>query len=262
MCADATRSAGLLLIFSLPLLTSDDPHPVASKRREGSLLLTVEHAGNLVPATLGDLGLPASEIERHIGWDPGASALANALHTRLGGTLIEQRYSRLVIDCNRPVEAPDLIAEMSDGTMVPANVGISQTERLRRWTEIHQPYHAEVAKSVAERPRGLASVHTYDPQRRVDGAIRPWPIGLLWRKPNTLADHLAMRLATAPLALPLGINRPYTIDDESDYTIPVHAEAAGLDHVLIEVRNDFLKRDEDVAAMADLLADALSSWSD
>ncbi len=231
-------------------------------RQDGSLLLTVEHAGNLVPRALGDLGLPAGEIDRHIGWDPGASPLANALHARVGGTLVEQRYSRLVIDCNRPFDAPDLIAEISDGTTVPANVGTTQTERLRRWTEIHQPYHDAVAKAVAQRPRGLVSVHTYDPQRRVDGAIRPWPIGLLWRKPNRLADHLATHLATAPLALPLGINQPYTIDDESDYTIPVHAEAGGLDHVLIEVRNDFLKRDEDVAAMADLLADALSNWSD
>ncbi len=248
--------------FSPPLLTPDDPNPVAMTRQAGSFLLTVEHAGNLVPKALGDLGLPAGEIDRHIGWDPGASPLANALHARIGGTLIEQRYSRLVIDCNRPFEARDLIAEISDGTKVPANTNVGDRERVRRWTEIHQPYHDKVAEAVSGRPRGLVSVHTYDPQRRSDGAVRPWPIGLLWRKPNGLADHLAARLATAPLALPLGINQPYTIDDESDYTIPVHAEAAGLDHVLIEVRNDFLKRDDDVAAMADLLADALSSWSD
>ena len=86
--------------------------------------------------------------------------------------------------------------------------------------------------------------------------MRPWPVGLLWRQPNPLADGLARALAREAAALPLGINQPYEIEDASDYTIPVHAEPRRLPHVLIEVRNDHLRTPAAVAAMADLLTRA------
>jgi predicted N-formylglutamate amidohydrolase len=217
--------------------------------------VTVEHAGTAVPRVLGDLGLPPGEIDRHIGWDPGALDLGQALAQRLDATLLAQPYSRLVIDCNRPWGAPDLAPPVSDGTVVPANEGLSEADFRRRWDAIHAPFHAAVAEA-AHTARCLLSVHTYDPQRRSDGAIRPWPIGLLWRQPNPLAETLARALAREPAALPLGINQPYEIEDASDYTIPVHAEPRRLPHVLIEVRNDHLRTPAAVAAMADLLTRA------
>lgn len=245
-----------------PLLTEADPLPLLRSKREGAWLLTVEHAGRAIPRRLGDLGLPEGEIDRHIGWDPGASDLASRLHDALGGTLLQQPYSRLVIDCNRPRTAPDLIPETSDRTLVPANVGLGDDARQERWDAIHRPFHAAVAEAVAARPRALVSIHSYDPQRHVDAASRPWPVGLLGRDCNALARHLAAALDCEPLASPLGINQPYCIEDGSDYTIPVHAEPAGLPHILIEVRNDHLRSEAAVAAMARLLAAALSSWSD
>jgi predicted N-formylglutamate amidohydrolase len=262
MFADATpfwrHSDG---VRSLPLLSPDDPPPVRRTTRPGDWLFTVEHAGRAVPAALGDLGLPAGEIDRHIGWDPGASDLAHALLDRLGGVLVEQPYSRLVIDCNRPWGSPTLIPEISDESPVPANQRIEGAARHARWNEIHQPYQSAVAAEVRARPRSLVSVHTYDPQRRTDAAPRPWPVGLLWRQDNPLATALAAALASDPGVLPLGINQPYSIDDASDYALPVHAEPAGLPHVLIEVRNDYLKTPDAVAEMADRLAAALNAWT-
>jgi predicted N-formylglutamate amidohydrolase len=245
----------------LPLLSPDDPPPFRRIARPGGWLFTVEHAGRAVPNALGDLGLPAGEINRHIGWDPGASDLAHALLDRLGGVLIEQPYSRLVIDCNRPWSAATLVPEESDETPVPANRALSVADRHLRWNRIHQPYQSAVAAEVKTRPRGFVSVHTYDPQRRVDPALRPWPVGLLWRQDNPLATALAKALAVDSTLQPLGINQPYSIDDASDYALPIHAEPAGLPHVLIEVRNDYLKTAAAVAEMTDRLAKALNAWT-
>jgi predicted N-formylglutamate amidohydrolase len=237
------------------LLGPGDPPPLTHRAGGSGWLVTVEHAGRAVPRTLGDLGLPQGEIDRHIGWDPGALALAEALAERLDATLMAQPYSRLVIDCNRPWGAPDLAPAISDRTVVPANEGLTETDLRRRWDAIHAPFHAAVAET-ADTARGLLSVHSYDPQRRVDGAVRPWPVGLLWRQANPLADNLARALAREATALPLGLNQPYEIEDASDYTIPVHAEPRGLPHVLIEVRNDHLRTPAAVALMADLLTRA------
>ena len=237
------------------LLSDNDPEPVFGKAGPSRWLLTVEHAGRAVPSGLGDLGLATGEIDRHIGWDPGALVLAEALAVRLDATMIAQRYSRLVIDCNRPWEAPDLMPEFSDGTAIPANQ-TAKCDRKMRWDEIHAPFHAAVADTLDRGARRLMAVHTYDPQRRSDAAPRNWPVGLLARVPNPLVTALASHLATVAWIAPLGINQPYQIEDESDYTIPVHAEPRGIPHVLIEVRSDHLRGPNAVDTMADTIFEA------
>ncbi len=246
------------------LLQTGDPEPVESINSTGAspLFLTCEHAGRAIPAALGDLGIPAAEMNRHIAYDVGAEGVARSLAERLDAALILQRYSRLVIDCNRPWSAPDLCAEISDSTPVPGNAGLSPAARRARWAAIHAPFHAALAGALA-RPglAGLISVHSFTPRRRSDPAPRPWPVGLLWRQDNPLARHLAAALAGDPDARPLGINAPYAIEDASDYTIPVQAEPRRLPHVLIELRNDLLRSEARAAAWADRIARPLLNRS-
>src|SRR6478735_8531318 len=89
---------------TLLLLGSEDVPPVCEYNEAGSspFLLTCDHYGRLIPQALGDLGVAASELERHIAWDIGIAGVAEGLARNLGAHLIAQRYSRLVIDCNRP----------------------------------------------------------------------------------------------------------------------------------------------------------------
>ena len=86
------------------LLGSADVPPVLEKNAAGRspFLLTCDHYGRLIPRALGDLGLPESELSRHIAWDIGIAGVAEALSKQLDAHLMAQRYSRLVIDCNRP----------------------------------------------------------------------------------------------------------------------------------------------------------------
>jgi predicted N-formylglutamate amidohydrolase len=53
------------------LLQDDEPPPVKVLCEHGpsDLFLTADHAGRAIPRGLGRLGLPESELVRHIGWD-------------------------------------------------------------------------------------------------------------------------------------------------------------------------------------------------
>src|SRR5436190_6939377 len=42
-------------------------------------VLVCEHASNRLPKSLGTLGLPESELQRHIAWDIGAEKVARLL---------------------------------------------------------------------------------------------------------------------------------------------------------------------------------------
>jgi len=98
------------------LLGADDPAIYTIHRAQGvsPYLLLADHAGQQVPRALTGLGLPQAELDRHIGWDIGIAGTTRALAERLDAWAIEQTYSRLLIDCNRPLASPTLIPEVSD----------------------------------------------------------------------------------------------------------------------------------------------------
>lgn len=248
------------------LLSARDPAPVTVSNPSGRspVLLTVEHAGRAVPAILGDLGVEPAGMDRHIAWDVGAAALGEALSALLDAPLLCQPYSRLVIDCNRPFEAPDLIPEVSDGTPVPANRGLGDAARRRRFEAIHQPFHRAVAQVLDERAaRGvstlLVSLHSFTPMLAVEGRQRPWQLGLLHGRDARLAEVLMNAFVQRNPGICCAFNEPYTIDCISDYTVPVHGEARGLPNVLLEIRNDEIADGEGRARWAAMLATALSA---
>src|SRR6266568_2111493 len=110
------------------LLGSADVPPVLEHNAESRspFLLTCDHYGRLLPQTLGDLGLPGSELARHIAWDIGIAGVAEALSKHLDAHLIVQRYSRLVIDCNRPPHVASSIPRISEATTISGNEGLAR----------------------------------------------------------------------------------------------------------------------------------------
>jgi predicted N-formylglutamate amidohydrolase len=246
------------------LLQAGDPDPVEWINSTGrsAIFLTCEHAGRAVPAALGDLGIAAEEMDRHIAYDVGAEGVARALSERLDAALILQRYSRLVIDCNRPFEAKDCIVMTSDGTVVPVNADVTDKERQRRYVEIHQPLHEAIAVALDQRqasgkPLLLVSVHSFTPVMRATGAVRDFELGLLYNHDVRLAERLAKTFQAANPDVTVKLNAPYHVDDVSDYTIPVHGERRGIPHVLLEVRNDLINDARGQQEWADRLAGPL-----
>src|SRR3984893_12790810 len=137
------------------LLESADVPPVHEDNTAGRspFLLISDHYGRLIPRLPGDLGLPASELTRHIAWDPGIAGVADALSKHLDAHLIAQRHSRLVIDCNRPPDAASSIPRISEATVIPGNEGLARDAIEARRQAIFDPYHRRIADVIERRLR-------------------------------------------------------------------------------------------------------------
>lgn len=240
-------------------LSGCDPQPVGLFRTNGRapLVLTCEHGGRAVPSVLRDRVPSPEDMARHIAFDLGAAEVAQGLAVRLDAAMAVQRYSRLVIDCNRPRQASDLTPAISDGSTIPFNQAINEAEQQARWQAIHQPFHRAVTNLLDVRSTvALLAVHSFTPQMRND-APREMAVGLLVRQDRWFAEALQHSLLEREPDLAIVFNAPYTIDDESDYTIPVHGEARGLPHVLLEIRNDLIADPIGVERWVGLLSVAL-----
>ena len=226
------------------LLTSVDVPPVHESHPGGtsSFLLTCDHYGRRLPKELGDLGLPESELTRHIAWDIGIAGVAEALSKRLDAHLIAQRYSRLVIDCNRPPDVASSIPIVSEATTIPGNEALAREAAELRRTLIFKPYHRRIDEVIDRRlsdnrPTVLVSLHSFTPVYA--GIARPWHIGTLYHRDKALPP-LLLKALRAEGDLVIGDNEPYAVSDETDYTIPVHGEARGLTNSGIEIRQDLI----------------------
>ncbi len=244
------------------LLTAEDPPPVAlyRERAAGPVLLVCEHAGRRIPARLGDLGLGPEDRARHIAWDLGAAGLARELSRLLDACLLMQPYSRLVCDCNRRPDVESFIVTVSEDTPVPGNIGIDAAERRARIREVFAPFHRKVGETVERRldrgtPTVFVTIHSFTPV--FFGEHRPMHIGLLFNRHQELAARVGRRLRRVE-GLIVADNEPYAMDDESDYTVPFHAERRALPCLEIEVRNDLVRDREGQRRMAELLAAALA----
>ena len=226
------------------LLGADDPPPVTVYRKAGQspFFLTCEHAGRKIPRRLGNLGLHASELDRHIAWDIGAAGVARRLSTGLDATLVLQRYSRLAIDCNRTPGHAESIPLVSESTEIPGNRNLHPDEVAARVNEIFDPYHDTIVSALdGRRDSGHASlliaVHSFTPVFK--GKARPWHVGLLFNRDDRLARVL-IDLMNGDGALCIGVNEPYAISDSTDYTIPIHGERRQIPHIEFEIRQDLI----------------------
>lgn len=243
------------------LLCKDDPAPVeiANPDSNHPLLLVCEHAGQAIPSALGDLGLNPGELDSHVGWDIGAESVTRRMAQALGAPAVIQRYSRLVIDCNRPPEAPDAMPETNHGVNVPGNQALDPAARHARVSEIFEPFHAAVNACIARHPRRIVlSIHSFTPS--LGGQHRPWHIGFLFRKDTATSRHLGRFVGENRPDLSIGMNQPYQIDDASDWFVPQHGEARKIPHSLIEIRNDLIQDIEGQTTWAQILVAATTRY--
>jgi predicted N-formylglutamate amidohydrolase len=242
-----------------PLLSPADPAPFeAAAGAHPRLVIVADHAGGLIPARLGDLGLSGEDRARHIAWDIGARAVARRLAARFDAALVAGTFSRLVIDLNRYPHDPVAMAEASDGTAIPGNLGLSWSEKERRAAEVFRPYHRAVAEALEARPRALLlSVHTMT-DRPSTGPAWAEEIAVSWAVADGVAAAALAALRRDP-RLVVGDNTPYGLDLGVDYTTPEHAVRAGRPHLQIELRQDLVADDAGATRWADRFAPALDA---
>lgn len=248
------------------MLTDRDAAPVIVRAGEpGSrFVLIADHSGNAIPARLGDMGLSDEDRTRHIAWDIGIAGVAERLAERLGAPLVRQRYSRLVIDCNRDPERADAIPESSDGTVIPANLNVTAEDRRIRIEAIHSPYQAAIARALADAPDAiLVALHSFTPV--MNGLARPWHAGVLHDLGETRFSMIMLAALREALDAPVGDNEPYAMSG-IDFTVPHHCYAPRRPYAEIEIRQDLIaeaKGQERWEVLLDtVLTTALSRFGD
>ncbi|MDX8511820.1 N-formylglutamate amidohydrolase [Mesorhizobium captivum] len=224
-------------------------------------VFTCDHASNFLPAEFGTLGLPVGDLSRHIAWDPGALPVASRMAEALDATLVETRISRLVIDCNRPLDALDLVPPVSETTVIPGNAGLSDKQRGARIDLAWRPFHDTIAQIIEQRlaygqETRLVSVHSFTPVYK--GKSRPWHIGIIHDDDRRLAAPLIAALKRLS-GVSVGVNEPYSPADRVYFTLERHARSRGLACAMIEIRNDEISGEAGQRKWADLLTGIFSN---
>lgn len=206
----------------------------------GPFVIVCDHASNHIPPAYGTLGLPESDLTRHIAWDPGALPVSLGLSRALDAPLVQSCISRLMIDCNRPLNASNLFWTVSEDTVVPGNQAIDAVERERRIALAYTPFHdaidAVIERRLAARmPTALVAIHSFTPSYH--GVARPWEIGVIHDEDDRIAAPVIAALRRAG-GLTVGVNQPYSPADKVYFTLEKHARSRGLPCVMIEIRND------------------------
>jgi predicted N-formylglutamate amidohydrolase len=241
-------------------LASPETVRVTNPGGSSPFVMTCAHASNFLPPEFGTLGLAAEQLARHIAWDPGALPVARRMAEALDATLVETRISRLVIDCNRPLDAPDLVPPVSETTAIPGNASLSEKQRAARIALSWQPFHDAVASIIDKRQaRGLetrlVSIHSFTPVYK--GMSRPWHIGIIHDEDRRLAAPLIAALQRLA-GVTVGVNEPYSPADRVYFTLERHARPRGLPCAMIEIRNDEISDEAGQRKWADLLTGIFS----
>lgn len=244
------------------LIGPGEPAPFCVWNPEGAapVLVVCDHASNRIPATLDNLGLDQLALTRHIACDIGAGEVARQLARRLDAPAVLAEYSRLVVDCNRSLDDPTAFLAVSDGETIPGNHGLAPEAKAARARQFFHPYHGAIRRHLEDfAARGIVpafiAVHTFTPILK--DIERPWQMGILWDTDPRIPVPLMNALTE--LGVTVGDNEPYSGRAPSDYTVDHHAEAAGLPHVSIEIRQDLVETTPGAARWAALLGGALAS---
>jgi len=225
----------------------------------GRVVVICDHASNALPAEYGSLGLPPTDLERHIGWDIGAADVTRRLADALKAPAVLSGFSRLLIDPNRGPDDPTLVMRLSDGAVIPGNRRVDAKEVEIRRTAYWQPYQdaitATIDRLVADGTAPLiVSIHSFTPVWR--GHPRPWHVGILWDKDPRLPHALLAGLRQEP-GLVVGDNEPYSGQLKGD-TLFRHGTQRGLPHALVEIRQDLIDTHTGAQEWADRLARIIS----
>ena len=201
------------------------------------MLIIADHASNHVPGDI-DLGIDPALLGKHIAIDLGVAELAAVLNRRMGIPAILGGVSRLVVDLNREEDAPHIIPTASDGHAIPGNE-IGHAARQARIDRFWKPYHAEIARLIAEtKPRLLLSLHSFTPHLETQPEVqRPWETGILYNNDDRAA-RIAIPLLEAAGVI-VGDQLPYS-GKLLNATMNLHGERNGIAYLGVEMRQDLI----------------------
>ncbi|MBW2378680.1 MAG: N-formylglutamate amidohydrolase [Deltaproteobacteria bacterium] len=195
------------------------------------LVFTCEHASAALPEPWIWPDEDRWLVDTHWASDIGAAAFTRRVADLMNAPAVLSRFSRLLIDPNRPPNSETLFRENADG----------------------RPYHAAVSAMVG-RSRGdtVFSIHTFTDS--YEGEARALEIGVLFDHDDEPAYQLVRHLQEA--GFHVAPNEPWSGKDGLAHSPVRHAQEFGRCALEIEARQDLIV-DESFAAR---LAEALASF--
>jgi predicted N-formylglutamate amidohydrolase len=214
--------------------TEQAAHIIAERHPRAPVLLSCEHASAIMPA---GWELPQQDhwlAGTHWSCDLGAAELTRELAERTGAGAVLARFTRLLIDPNRPLDSPTLFRDRAEGRAIAFNRAVDAAERERR-TRYWRGYHRALGElfTVSRAPLAL-SLHSFTPV--YEGSPRQVEIGVLFDREEDLAKELFSRLTRA--GFDARLNEPYSGKEGLIYSIHSHAFEHGRRALELEVRQD------------------------
>lgn len=223
-------------------------------------LLVCEHASDYIPKKYNSLGLRPQDLKKHIVWDAGTRELTHYLSDALCCTSIVGSYSRLLIDCNRPLFDVSSIAKQSDAIVIPGNQTLTNEEIYHRQKEIFIPFHKEISfhlDRLNSKMPFLINVHSFTKELSCKTTFRPWDISILQGYDETLPQFFYRSLKKE--ALCIGLNQPYC-GKRYGYTGMTHGASRNIPYVILEIRQDHVQTSDQIVFWGDLLKNIISNY--
>lgn len=213
------------------------------------IVISCEHASERLPEPWSWPEEDRRLLGTHWASDLGAAELARELARELSAPAVLSRFTRLLIDPNRPLDADTLFRAQADGEPIRLNAApLEVTDRRRRVDRYYLPYHAALDRVVAaSRAEILFAVHTFTPV--YEGQPRTLQMGVLFDEEELLAQRLLHAIADEGFHADL--NEPWSGKEGLIYSARRHALGHGRRAIEIEVRQDLAS---DPAARARIVA--------
>lgn len=229
--------------------TRADAFEVVRGRADAPILVTCEHASQSLPEGWSWSERDRRLVDTHWAFDLGAAELTHELADALEATAVLSRFSRLLVDANRPETSPTLFREHAEGEPIELNtIHLDDADRRARIERFLRPYHTAVDEAVgASRAPIVLAMHSFTPL--YEGTPRTLEVGVLFDDDEPLAERVLEVLRRRGLrAEP---NEPYSGKEGLMYAVDRHARTHRRQALELEVRQDLAV---DAAFRAELVA--------
>ena len=252
-------------------------------RNDSNIFLTCEHASKNIPTEYKNLGLSQSELENAKDlYDPGSREMTEYLSKNLNSSALYSDVSRLVIDCNRKINAAtknkntfhscplktELIVENNGEecmVSIPENVfedkGIFDQEEKIRYERYVVPYVNSVY-DVLDKLRKkhkktyIVQMHSFFPV--YNGSERSVDIAVLYDEAEESANRIIESLRGKTDLVVAG-NDPWSMKDTDGAVFEKVYDMDDVELIAFDVNNKHLKTREGIQSVSNLIFETLRS---
>ncbi|WP_424961796.1 N-formylglutamate amidohydrolase [Ekhidna sp.] len=148
--------------------------------------ITCEHAGNQIPKPYEHLFHDKQVLSTHRGIDLGAHAFAKQLSDGLRIKLFETHISRLLVDCNRSVNNPQVFSEFAS----PLKSAEKNMVLQKYYYHYRNAVESYIRQQLLKKPVLHISMHTFTPVW--EGVERKIDVALLFDENRALENDLCI----------------------------------------------------------------------